>query len=286
MLEGIVDQNVYANLISFRKELTTNCYSNQLKLSVSETFNNLIQIIVAATCDENAKITAYNSKIASVEIPSLVFVTIEDRNHSNIDFWTKYDRSVTIDCHGDMQTVKKVCEYLKTNVQERKRPTVSWEFVVGGDRESKDIKIEKAKPIYPELYPWIGDVYNYYNQYLASDSSILVLLGETGTAKTSFIRSMIWHASLNTMFTYEEELLKSDSLFVDFMVDTKTNLLVIENADLFLTSREHDGNKIMSKFLNVSDGLADIGKKKIIFTANITEPSKIDNALLRPGRMF
>jgi hypothetical protein len=88
------------------------------------------------------------------------------------------------------------------------------------------------------------------------------------------------------MFTYEDELLKTDVMFVDFIAG-KSDLLVVEDADLFLRSREHDGNRTMAKFLNISNGLASNGqRKKIIFTANLTDSSQIDSALLRAGRCF
>ena len=126
---------------------------------------------------------------------------------------------------------------------------------------------------------------DYFRRYLASQMTILVLLGEAGTAKTSFIRSMIWRHSLNTMFTYDEGLLTSDAMFAEFIVGDM-NLLIIEDADVFLKSRQHDGNRVMSKFLNIGDGLASNHRKKIIFTANIVDPAQIDSALIRPGRTF
>jgi ATP-dependent 26S proteasome regulatory subunit len=53
-----------------------------------------------------------------------------------------------------------------------------------------------------------------------------------------------------------------------------------------LAPREDGDNDMMSKFLNVSDGLIKITNKKMIFTTNINQVTKIDPALLRPGRCF
>jgi hypothetical protein len=71
------------------------------------------------------------------------------------------------------------------------------------------------------------------------------------------------------------------------MTNDEEELLVIEDADLFLTNRKRYRNDMMARFLNVSDGLFKTSKvKKLIFTANLTQPQQIDNALLREGRCF
>ena len=287
--DGVPHQSTAEAIVEFLSTYTGHCFSNQLKLSVNDSFTNLVNIVLDAFASQSVtdlKVMCYSSRSATI-IASNMLIAMDDSNQSNADLWTVYDRSIVIDSFGDCQMLEKISTYLRTHIIQRTVPTVHWEYMVEGERDSQEIKIAPAKPISNEFYPWIGgDVYEYFEKYIASDASILVLLGETGTAKTSFIRSMIWHCNLNTKFTYEEELLSTHSMFVDFLVNDRTHLLVVEDADLFLTSREHDGNKIMSKFLNVSDGLASVGRKKMIFTANITEPSRIDNALLRAGRCF
>jgi hypothetical protein len=42
----------------------------------------------------------------------------------------------------------------------------------------------------------------------------------------------------------------------------------------------------MTKLLNVSDGLVPLLRKKIIFSTNLENLSKIDAAIMRPGRCF
>lgn len=229
--------------------------------------------------------TVYNGR-QSIILTGSTLVGFFDGNYSNDDYWTKYRRSCLMRVFGSEKDVRHLRDYLAGLVAADKNPSLQWHFTVRSQKSVQQIAVEPAKPILPEFYPWIGDAYAYFDRFMASDASILVLLGETGTAKTSFIRSLIWHSGLNTMFTYEESLLKTDQFFVDFITNARMGMMVVEDADLFLTSREHDGNKIMSKFLNVSDGLPSIGKKKMIFTANITDIARIDNALLRTGRCF
>jgi hypothetical protein len=43
---------------------------------------------------------------------------------------------------------------------------------------------------------------------------------------------------------------------------------------------------MIARFLNVSDGLIKFPNKKVIFTTNLDDFKKVDEALLRPGRCF
>ena len=63
------------------------------------------------------------------------------------------------------------------------------------------------------------------------------------------------------------------------------DLLILEDYDNFLKSKKEEEENILDKFLNLSSGLVDISKKKIIFTGNI-DASLIDTALVRPGRCW
>lgn len=291
--ECLPKQHSAAALINFRKNFNGDCFATKHKYTVNETFETLILLIKEGLVNfgiVNPRINCFDPHTAIINNEE-VFISLEDRNddrnYSHNDLWTQYNRNINIDCYGPNHVLQKISEYLINNIVVSKIPTITWDFLSDGCRQSQNIKIAPAKKIYDSFYPWIeGGVYEYFDRYLASESSILVLLGEPGTAKTSFIRSLIWHSSLNTTFTYDEDLLKSDSFFVDFLINDDKQLLIVEDADALLGSRESEGNKIMSKFLNVGDGLASIGHKKMIFTANIRDASKIDTALLRPGRCF
>ena len=145
--------------------------------------------------------------------------------------------------------------------------------------------MEKPKPKFDEFYPFIEEgVDAYQARYLADDASLLFLMGPPGTGKTSFIRHMIYKHKLASIITYEEGLLEFDCMFVDFLTGS-SNMLIIEDADTMLQSREGYGNKQISRFLNVSDGLIKFRGKKVVFTTNINDFSTIDQALVRPGNV-
>lgn len=247
---------------------------------------------VVAAVEQAAIAIGFGASVQFYDVDTVVvtgeklFLSISDTDRTHADARESYNRTLYFTGYGD-ERIHTLRDALNSAIAEQKVPFLSWEFMQGNSRRSQVVSIDRAKHLHREFLPWLGcDPYDYFDQYLSSDSSILVLLGPPGTAKTSFIRSLIWYGALNSMFTYEDSLLKTDGMFVDFMTNESMRLLVVEDADLLLTSREHDGNKIMAKFLNIGDGLASVGKKKIIFTANILDVKKIDNALLRAGRCF
>ena len=67
--------------------------------------------------------------------------------------------------------------------------------------------------------------------------------------------------------------------------ETRVPIIVIEDADILLSSREN-GNIRMNQLLNEVDGLGTSSSRKIIFTTNKTNLEDIDQALLRDGRCF
>jgi hypothetical protein len=99
------------------------------------------------------------------------------------------------------------------------------------------------------------------------------------------IRHFIYNNGYKASVAYHDEVYNNDTMFIDYVTSDK-DLLVIEDADTMLSSRTKGDNNLMSRFLNISDGLIKTDKKKIIFTSNLTNFSEVDEALIRPGRCF
>jgi energy-coupling factor transporter ATP-binding protein EcfA2 len=160
------------------------------------------------------------------------------------------------------------------------------EWVYGGNGDSVNIPLLPEKLPVSEMYPFLGDetVEEYYDRFLNSSASILLLIGPPGTGKTTFIRGLLHHASRNAIVTYDDKILERDYIFAHFIED-ETDVMVIEDADNFLKPRA-DGNTMMHRFLNVGDGLISMKGKKLIFSTNLPSINDIDSALIRPGRCF
>ena len=151
--------------------------------------------------------------------------------------------------------------------------------------DSMNVAVPAKNLPFTEMYPWLnGETLSaYYDRFIESDASILVLLGQPGTGKTSFLRGLLHHTKQNAILTYHTKLLDKDEFFAEWFRSTKENIVIIEDADTLLAPR-NDGNNMMQRFLNLGDGLLSFKGKKMIFTTNLPSVASIDDALMRPGR--
>ena len=155
-----------------------------------------------------------------------------------------------------------------------------------GKNEYADLQVDTSHMPVQEMYPFLQmPLDQFYESYLQSSANILMLIGPPGTGKTTFIRGLLQHAKSGAILTYDPELLLKDDIFVEFMSSEEDDFLILEDSDTFLCSRA-DGNSLMHRFLNVSNGLVSTKSKKLIFSTNLPSIRDIDSALLRPGRCF
>lgn len=181
---------------------------------------------------------------------------------------------------GEPAWVKAWVVRLDTSFK-RAESLVEWVY-----SDNREISIPlNYRPAIKSAYPWIKqDLYSYIDDYINSEASVLILIGRPGTGKTTFVKNVIHRSGRNAKVAYDEKVMLNDYLFASF-IDDDSCFLVMEDADSFLQSRA-DGNTMMHKFLNVSDGLISAADKKLIFSTNLPNISDIDPALIRPGRCF
>lgn len=158
------------------------------------------------------------------------------------------------------------------------------EWVISADDRSISLPLNYKKA-YPSFYPWLEKpIEQYFNEYLESDACVLILIGPPGTGKTTFLKNLIDHTKSSALLTYDPKILSNDYFFSRFLSGDQS-LLIMEDADNFLAARD-DGNDLMHRLLNVSDGIVSLKGKKMIFSTNLPNISSIDSALIRPGRCF
>jgi hypothetical protein len=186
---------------------------------------------------------------------------------------------------GQPATAQKVITGLRKEYPER-LARVRWWFMADEHLHNHDVVLQKPNPIVPEFYPFMPDPHAYLKDYLDHSAALLFLSGPPGTGKTTLLRNFLYENRLRAVVTYEDNLLGSDQMFVDFVTSSNHDVMIIEDADLMLGSREGDGNKLIARFLNASDGLIQLQKKKIIFTTNLSNYADVDEALIRPGRSY
>lgn len=138
----------------------------------------------------------------------------------------------------------------------------------------------------PCFYPWMDEsVESYTQRFMASSASVLLLLGERGTGKSTFLRSMLYAAKVKeASMCCNAETLASPGITPWISSQGRNALVILEDADLLIDKREN-GNKQMSAILNLTEGIVKNGLKLVIST-NLPSLDKVDSALLRPGRMF
>ena len=129
--------------------------------------------------------------------------------------------------------------------------------------------------------------YDEINELINSDSKELILLhGEPGTGKTSIIKKLINDNPQIEFVYFDFNLLASisDSKVFDFLSEHKSQVFVIEDCEKLFTER-NSGNIFLNTMLNLTDGIiGESFKIKFICTFNCNK-NKIDNAVLRKGRL-
>ncbi len=120
-----------------------------------------------------------------------------------------------------------------------------------------------------------------------NDKGLVLLHGQPGTGKTSYIRYLTAQTDKKLIYIppdYADKIASPN--FLPLMISNPNSVLIIEDAESIIESRESGRNAAVSSLLNVADGLlSDCLNLQILCTFN-TQISKIDQALLRKGRLI
>lgn len=121
----------------------------------------------------------------------------------------------------------------------------------------------------------------------ANNKGVVLLHGEPGTGKTSYIRYLT--SVLNKKMIYMPSQIAHSMAspdFLQFLSEHENAILIIEDAEDLISERKPGDGGVISSLLNMTDGLlADCLKIQIICSFN-TSINNIDKALLRKGRLI
>ena len=117
-------------------------------------------------------------------------------------------------------------------------------------------------------------------------SGLYLFHGKPGTGKSTYIRHLISNINKKFIFLSPRIAGNLDSPnFVNLLIEQRNMVLIIEDAEELLGSREKTNNGAISVLLNITDGL--LGESlgiQTICTFN-TPIHNIDEALMRKGRL-
>lgn len=164
----------------------------------------------------------------------------------------------------------------------------------GGQLDIRSESLEGATEALTEFYPWMNgeDITEYFLQFLHSSANVLILYGEPGGGKTTFLRTAVKRLGLRALGTADQRIMNTEGFIQQCGTKmsgrndgAQYDVLIAEDAEI-LASRRSDGNTVMSSLLNALDGATKETSFKLVITTNQKDLSKMDPALLRPGRCF
>lgn len=120
-------------------------------------------------------------------------------------------------------------------------------------------------------------------------SGIYLFHGDPGTGKTSYIKYLL--STIDRNFYYMPLSIANAGLdspeIIEYMLGTEPGIMVIEDAETLIANKDgQDRSAALAALLNLADGLlSSVLSFQFIITFN-TNISKIDNAILRHGRLL
>jgi hypothetical protein len=118
-----------------------------------------------------------------------------------------------------------------------------------------------------------------------------VLHGVPGSGKTTFLRSLFreWKDKTVVTVILDPDVFFADARYArDVILEEsgRCHLLVFEDAETHITTRENGKNAGLGQLLNLGDGLVGQGLDlQLLFTTNALR-NELDPAVVRPGRCF
>lgn len=263
-------------------------YSVKREYLIGRTTDDIFDYFVSTYPDLQYRIF---SGYVAVFWNEFVLITIFGNFHEPVKYKTNnYENDMII--YGDINLVKGMFDAFDDNFKNDIIPThhvVS--MVIEGNHglEKISLPVKTERKFYPEMYPCLENPVQFISDFLNSSANVLILMGPAGLGKSALINEIILRAQVPTQIVFDINVMRNEKLYTDFISNSLRNeggLMIMEDSDLILEDRTVGRNEMMSKLLNLSDGIVNTSGAKFIFSANITNKDDIDHALIRPGRCF
>ena len=191
----------------------------------------------------------------------------------------------------EQSTIAKLLfQEIKKFIKIPKRTTdISLIYAQNGELNTKELHLKKPKIDFDIHYnedfqPIHKEIVKQLNK--KDIKGLYLFHGQPGTGKSTYIKYLIHQLKKKVIFISPKMAGELDNLsMTPFLLDNRNTVMVIEDAEELITSREEVRNSNLSMLLNLTDGL--LGESlgiQIIATFN-TDVRNIDKALLRKGRL-
>ena len=192
----------------------------------------------------------------------------------------------------DIATKFKAFYLNDVNVSSGIRPEQASIGVLMSDANNR-LKIynRSIKPMVIDIDKMYADGFSQVNDKIIHDltnksKGITILHGVPGSGKTNYIKWLTSQVQKKFLFIPNTMIGVLDKPeFISLLIESSVDVIVIEDCENYIRSREAADNNIISTILNISDGmLSDILECQFICTFN-APLDYIDEALLRKGRL-
>lgn len=216
-------------------------------------------------------------------IPKAI-VTISDRfDNVSGDLFGDPDEGAAISEYVERFKTKR--EGMFINIAQQGRGM----FGNGVHFEREFVPNEELELASQSFYPWMPvKLEDYFKAYWESKQSVLILIGDPGTGKSTLIRTFFkWvhdNHKESCILAVDDDVV-GDVGLVNSFFRSNNSVLAYEDMDAQLAKRT-EGNKFMATLLNQTNGVVRRNQKKLIFSTNLQNTKSIDEALMRKGRCF
>lgn len=190
---------------------------------------------------------------------------------------------------GDLTLVESIKSKLKRYIYKTKKENKIW-LLLQTNQGLKTISFKLNKQDIDLDYNYNDDFKEVNNRILKKinekdSKGIFLFHGVPGGGKTTYVKYLASKTKKKVIFLSPQVASNlHQPEFTEFLLSNSGCLLVIEDAELLIESRDKI-NSPVSAILNIADGLlSDELKIQIVCTFN-TDLSNIDNAILRKGRL-
>ena len=171
-------------------------------------------------------------------------------------------------------------------VNHKRSINITYYYMNRGAVEGKTLALDldKLTHTYPELYPDI-DITILNEEFKRSNDAILILYGQPGVGKTTFIKYILDQGDYpDALYVKDINVMKSGDFWCN-LTGRRYGVMILDDLDFALSPRRHDEDStLVTNLLSYSDGIFNQNAKVVITT---NQPiHQIDNALMRPGRCF